>query len=193
MIVGGLFKREWNDAKNIGNFTILSSGLYASVCAGLLFTFINPIARIFVTDDLVHEKDFQTVKNFLRIQAIMEIVNSVGNSGASVLAGCLETRIPFFLTIAFILTLNSLIMTAAFFAFNHNAPALYAVQLIGLVSTSVGVMLHWKQEDNKNHTVVAMNDVPVSIVVHPSISLWQTPQTESPRNSAINDLIPACS
>lgn len=182
VVMGRLVKKNWEEAKKIGNFTILSSFLFACICAGLLLTLINPIARLFMSDDAAHHSAFQTVKAFLCTQAAMEIINSIGNSGASVLSGCLETQHPFLLTLSFILALNSLLTVATFFIFNHNAPILYGVQLVGLLLTSAGVLMKWKQQENKP-----------DVVSYPGISLWQKPQTESPRHAAVNEFLPVFS
>ena len=173
VLIGQLFKNNWNDARKIGHFTILIGCFFSCLCAAALFIFINPIAKIFM-DDKAHAKDFQTVKTFLRIQAIMEIVNSMGNTGASVLSGCLETRYPFLLSLLFIFILNSMLATSVFFAFDRNPMMMYAVQLVGFTLVSSGVLRHWKkQAENQIH------------------SFFSPPkQSESPRHPAGNDPLP---
>jgi len=182
VLVGRLYKTNWNEAKKVGNFTITASCAFASVCAGLLFTFTDPIARLFVSDDAAHANDFQAVKTFLRIQSIMEIANSIANSGASVLSGCLQTRYAFLLSVACIFVLNTLVSVLSYFKYSNDATNLYAAQFLGLFCNAAGILWKWGQEEKpvEINTTVAMH------------TMWQkpVPQVESPRHVAVTELLP---
>lgn len=181
VVVGRLFKNNLSDASKIGYFALRASLLFSSICAASLFIFSDQVAKIFINRDAAHEKDFQTVKTFLRIQAMMEVVSSIGNVGADVLAGCLETRYPFLLTVAFIFALNSALTVAAHFVFHQDASTIYAVQLTGLVLSSAGMLLRWNQKNN----AVNISENPRTFYKKPLVI-----KSESPRNVGLNELLP---
>lgn len=185
VVVGRLLKKNASSAKKIGNFTILASCIFASLCATFLFIFINPIALQFVNNDAAHQKDLTIVKTFLTLQSIMEIINSLGNTGSSALSGFLETRFPFLMSIEFIFLLNSTLTISAYFLFDQNPAILYAVQLIGLTFNSVGILLRWKNQHSSTQ-----DTTPPSISYQTTRSIWGNYSTESPINTDCNEPLP---
>ena len=176
VVIGRLFKNNGDQAKKIGNSIIAISCAFSCFSAAMLFTFINPIASIFV-DQVLHEKDFQIVKQFLRVQAVMEIVNSVGNTSSSALVGFLETQYPFLLSVIFIFALNSLLALTTYFGFQHDATSMYAIQMVGLLFNAVGVLMRWKNQKNQNQSVVI--DVPAIIYRAKSTLFCESPRRYS--------------
>lgn len=187
VVVGRFLKKNWNEACRVANATILIGFIFSCVCGGILFLFSDPIAKIFMSDDLAHAADFQVVKTFLRTQAIMEPISSIGNTGASMLLACSGARRPFLLTLAFTLVLNSTLSVAAYFATNQNAQIMYAIQIMGLILTSSGVLMTWKQQENKQE----VNEGPISVVYQANHSIWKKMQLESPRHVAVDEFLPA--
>lgn len=191
VVIGRLFKNNGDQAKKIGNSIITIGCSFSCFCAVFLFVFINPIASVFV-DKALHEKDFQIVKQFLRIQAMMEIVNSVGNTGSSVLAGYLETQYPFLLSVIFIFVLNSLLALTTYFGFYYDATSMYGIQMIGLLLNSAGVFMRWINQESQNQSVIT--DVP-TIAIDVDTIVYRAKTTlfcESPRRhrAEIEALLP---
>lgn len=180
VVIGQLFKNNWDQAKNIGNWIITIACAFSCVCAAVLFVFMNAIAKLFV-DEALHEKDFQLVKQFLCIQAGMEIVNSIGNTGASVLVGFLETKYPFVLSLIFIFVLNSVLALTIYYGFQHDAASMYGIQMLGLFLNAIGVLMRWSAKENPNQPIES--DVPV-IVIDVDAVIYRAKSTlfcESPR------------
>lgn len=187
VLVGRLVKTNWDEARTIGNVALLINFVFSSFCAVLLFMYLNSMARIFVNNDALHTDDFQTVKTFLCVQAVMEIINSLGNTGASILSGCLKTRRAFLLALCFNLILNSVLSSIVYFASNRQAGSMYAVQLIGSLLNSSGILLSWKQQKNPQANNTALQ----SVAYQTNQSIWEKPALESPRNSAVNEYLNA--
>lgn len=187
VVVGWLAKKNWHEACKIGNLTILIGLLFSSLCAVVLFIFLNTVTKIFINNDTAHTHDFQTVKIYLCIQAIMEIINSVGNTGASVLSGCLKTQRAFLLTLSFNLILNTVLSSIVYFATDKNVENMYAVQLLGLMLNAGGILLSWKQQKNPQENNTTLK----SVVYQTNQSIWEKPALESPRNSAVNEYLNA--
>ncbi|GEM_PF-5512770 len=180
VVIGRLLKNNLDKAKEIGDTVITIASAFSCLSAVALFAFINPVAGMFV-DRALHEKDFQMVKQFLCIQAVMEIISSVGNTSASALIGFLETQYPFLLGLLFIFALNSLLSLTTYFGFQHNATAMYAIQTVGLLFNSVGVYMRWnkkKDEDQDKNKALPMD--PNAILSRAKTTLFR----ESPRRFA---------
>lgn len=182
VVIGRLYQDHWQEAKKIGNAIMMMGLLYSYLCAAALFIFINPVARLFV-DETQHPTDFQIVKQFLRVQAIMEIVNSVGNTGGSVLAGCLETRLPFLLSMLFIFVMNSVLAVTTYFGFHGDALSMYSIQILGLFFNALGVWMQWRQHTNPNEKPMLTVD---AIIYRAKTTLFR----ESPRRHQIEMGLP---
>lgn len=189
--VGRLFKSDdFENAKKIGNYAITRSCLFASISAMLLFTFANPIARLFMSDDAAHQPDFEIVKNFLCIQGIMGIINSVEEVGASVLSACNDTESPFYFNLGFTLLLNTAFVSASHFVFEQDALRLYSIQLIGMLLTSGGILWRWSKQGpaQKNPTPTETHE-PAPVVVIPVIqTLWRQPEIAGSSHSRTVEL-----
>lgn len=149
VVIGRLYKNNGEQSKKIGNAIIEISCAFSFFSALMLFTFINPVANIFV-NQASHQKDFDIVKQFLCIQGVMEIINSLGNAGASVLIGYQETRYPFLLSLLFIFALNSLLSLTTYFYFSHNAVLMYSAQIAGFLLNTAGVLMRWQSQEMVN-------------------------------------------
>lgn len=159
VIIARLYQQnKWDEAKKIGNEVIFLSVLFSFFCAGMLFTFMDPVSGLFI-DSAVNKVDFQIVKQFLCIQAVMDIGNSMANAGASVLVGCGETHYPFLMSVWFIFKLNLLLALTAYFGFSRDAVSMYAVQTTGLILNAIAVLVRWMRHEPENASI----DTPVIV------------------------------
>jgi MATE family multidrug resistance protein len=148
VLIAQYYEKNADRFHQISFFTFASTVGFSFFAALFLYANVSWAAAFFVSSDPAHRDDFEMVKSFLRVQACMEIINSVNHSAASLLSGCRETRYPFLLSTTFIFALNSSLIATTYFALNAGSVATFGVQLAGLILCAAGVGLRWKKELN---------------------------------------------
>ena len=88
------------------------------------------------------------VCGYLRIQALMDIVNTVRHCTNSALTACQDTRFSFFLTLASVFCLNLVIASCAKFLFNEDPVMIYGSQLLGYCLSAAGGCYRWWERSN---------------------------------------------
>ena len=150
VIVGYLAQNHPHDAFRAGNITIAGSVLVTILLTMPGFIYPQMIMRCFFTHDQ-YQRNAVLMNIFLRIQMVMEIINSASNSGSDVLSGFLETRKPFLFSFIFVFILNASCVLAAHFFFHQNPTVLYGIQLIGLALNAIGIVNCWRiMQERKN-------------------------------------------
>ncbi|EKD77632.1 MAG: MATE efflux family protein, partial [uncultured bacterium] len=132
--------------KKVGNLTIFVGFAYSFLSAVTLLIFSSAVAQQFMPNTVSNREDFQLVVTFLKLQAVIEIVNGIRNTGFDVLSGCLDTKYPCMLGIGFIFLLNSILVAGSFYLSKQNPLAAFGVQLVGLTMTATGVSMRWKKQ-----------------------------------------------
>lgn len=174
-VVGRFFKEDWRQSRRVGNVTIALSACFAFFSGVALLLKLDYFTTFFIKNDANNLENFAVVKKFLCVQAGMEVINSFGNSGASVLMGCLKTSKPFWLSIAFIFFMNSTLSSFLFYL-KYPAVITYGVQMLGALLTSIGVLFNWEHQ-NKQNDAIAIPDNRNNLWV----STQRTLAVESPR------------
>lgn len=143
VVIGRIMKDNSEEARKLGHFTITTSFLFSAFCGFNLFIFENSFVRLFIENDANHTADFQIVKNFVRIQAIMETANSISNAGADVLSSYFETRFPFRISVVSIFFMNSIASLFAQYIFQTSAFVMYGVQTAGCFVMALSILEYW--------------------------------------------------
>ncbi len=137
-------KKDAERFRAVSRATYLATMGLSLVSGAFLLLNMDRVTGIFVSNDAKHRADFEMVNAFLRIQACMELVNSVRQPSVAMLTGCQDTRYPFLLNAAFIFVLNSLLVSVASFVYNAGPVVAFGVQLAGMVLCAIGVGSRWQ-------------------------------------------------
>ena len=173
------YKKNAERFRKISSLTLMTTIGFPVFSALLLYANVSWATGFFVPPDAAHRDDFKMVASFLRMQAFIEIINSINNPPASLLSGCRETQYQFKLTFVFILVLNTALIAITYFGLNAGPLAAFGIQLVGLILCAVGIGLRWKKELNQS-------------------AFWRKPamefemkvamRSESPRRCDVNEL-----
>ncbi|OGT25903.1 MAG: hypothetical protein A3I77_01415 [Gammaproteobacteria bacterium RIFCSPLOWO2_02_FULL_42_14] len=142
IVIGRLAEHHSAEAIQIGNYSMC--GCFTLTVLLALPAIMQPqsIVRLFLNAEQ-HPLSFSMARVLLQIQAVMEIINSISNTGSDVLLGFLETRGPFLLSAIFICAFNSTLLLIAHFLFHLDPLMLYGLQLTGMTLNTVGVAAMW--------------------------------------------------
>lgn len=201
VLIAQFYEKDVTRFRQVSSLTFASTIGFSACSALFLYANTSWATQFFVPSDAAHHNDFEIVKSFLRVQACMEIVNSVNHSATSLLSGCRETRYPFLLSIAFILVLNSSLIATTFFVLNAGPVVAVAIQLIGLILCAMGAGFRWKKELNQSvfWKKPAMAVEMKVMMRSESPRRWDSNETrtvmrsESPRRLDSNELLPTFS
>lgn len=146
VLIGKYYQKDKTRFHQVSNIAFSITVGFALVSAAFLYSNTAYVTDFFMPREKALPENYEMVQSFLRVQACMDIVNSMKNFGEAMLLGGQETRFPFMLNAAFIFVLNSLLIAAVYFKFNAGPVAAFGIQLVGLILVAAGVGARWKKE-----------------------------------------------
>lgn len=170
-----------------GNTTLCLCVAFAFTGFIVLNCFTATCVNLFLYQSHVSQEYVSIVANFMRIQSVIEVFDSIKIAGASILIAANQTGFPFSVSIAFIFLLNSALATLSQFVLKNDGLTTYSVQLAGMILSAGAIGMAWYQKDKQSENCVTRGFQNITSYCN---AFWSASAkkaaTETPNNIAEN-------